>query len=92
MWRICFSPSGLCPTNRRKFNNDVVLQPDPAARGLWARFYDINTNRPIFSGRDGVIKYRLDEIELERRSNYSWIGPYATELLAKDYPAWKKRL
>jgi len=76
----------------RKPDNDTVLQPDPAARGLWARFYDINTNRPIFSGRDGVIKYRLDEIELERRSNYSWIGPYATELLAKDYPGWKKRL
>ena len=74
-----------------KADNDRFLQLDPAARGLWARFYEISTNRPIFSGRDGIIKYRLDEIELERRAGYSWIGPYALNLLEKDYPAWKKR-
>jgi PelA/Pel-15E family pectate lyase len=69
----------------------VVVQ-DPAAPPLWARFYEIGTNRPIFSGRDGVVRYSLAEIELERRVNYSWLGPYAADLLAKDYPAWKARV
>ena len=41
---------------------------------LWARFYEINTNRPIFSGRDGVIQYELAMIERERRNGYSWYG------------------
>jgi PelA/Pel-15E family pectate lyase len=70
---------------------DVVMVDDPAGRGLWARFYEIGTNRPMYSGRDGVIKYRLAEIEIERRTGYSWVGPYATALLDKEYPAWQAR-
>jgi PelA/Pel-15E family pectate lyase len=71
---------------------DRVVVPDPLAPPIWARFYEIGTNRPIFSGRDGVVRYHLTEIELERRVNYSWLGGYATDLLARDYPAWKKRV
>jgi len=71
---------------------DRVVVSDPAAPPLWARFYEIGTNRPIYSGRDSVIRYSLAEIELERRVNYSWLGPYAAELLARDYPAWKAAL
>jgi PelA/Pel-15E family pectate lyase len=71
---------------------DRVVVQDPAAPPVWARFYEIGTNRPIFSGRDGVVRYSLSEIEPERRLNYSWLGPYATDLLASDYPAWKARV
>lgn len=70
---------------------DVVLVPDPAAPPLWARFYEIGTNRPIFSGRDGVIRYDLAEIEEERRTGYTWIGPFAADVIEKRYPAWKTR-
>jgi PelA/Pel-15E family pectate lyase len=70
--------------------HDKVLVPDPAAPPLWARFYEIGTNRPIYSGRDGVIKYGLAEIELERRSGYNWIDQFAAELLNSTYPAWRK--
>ncbi len=71
---------------------DRVVVQDPAAPPIWARFYEIGTNRPIFSGRDGIVRYSLAEIEVERRVNYSWLGPYAADLLAKDYPAWKARV
>jgi PelA/Pel-15E family pectate lyase len=71
---------------------DRVVVRDPAAPPIWARFYEIGTNRPIFSGRDGIIRYSLAEIEVERRVNYSWLGPYAADLLAKDYPAWRARV
>jgi PelA/Pel-15E family pectate lyase len=71
---------------------DRVVVRDPAAPPIWARFYEIGTNRPIFSGRDGVVRYSLAEIEVERRVNYSWLGPYAADLLAKDYPAWRARV
>ena len=70
---------------------DQVVVADPAAPALWARFSDIATNRPIFSGRDGVIKNALADIEIERRTGYSWLGTYAASLLAKEYPAWVAR-
>jgi PelA/Pel-15E family pectate lyase len=58
----------------------------------WARFYEIGTNRPIFAGRDAIVRYRVEEIEQERREGYSWYGGYAATLLNRDYPAWKKRI
>ncbi len=71
---------------------DVVAVADPGAPPLWARFYEIGSNRPIYSGRDGIVRYTLAEIEPERRAGYSWLGPYATDLLAREYPAWKARV
>jgi PelA/Pel-15E family pectate lyase len=67
---------------------DRIVVEDAKAGPLWARFYEINTGRPIFSGRDGVIKYSLAEIEHERRTGYGWYTSAPAELLEKDYPAW----
>jgi PelA/Pel-15E family pectate lyase len=58
---------------------------------IWARFYEIGTNRPIFVGRDGVVKYSIAEIEQERRTGYKWYVDAAAKLIQKDYPAWKKQ-
>jgi pectate lyase len=41
---------------------DKRVVKDPAAPPLWARFYDIATNKPIFADRDGVPKSSLAEI------------------------------
>jgi PelA/Pel-15E family pectate lyase len=57
----------------------------------WARFYEIGTNRPIFAGRDGVIRYSVDQIEAERRDGYAWYGTWPRALLDKDYPRWRTR-
>lgn len=70
---------------------DRVVVNDEKAAPLWARFYDINTNRPIFCGRDGIIKSSLAEIEHERRVGYSWYSNAPAELLQKEYPAWQAR-
>lgn len=70
---------------------DRVVIADPAAAPLWARFYEIGTNRPIFCGRDGVLKGSLAEIEYERRTGYRWYVSEPAELLANDYPAWLKK-
>jgi PelA/Pel-15E family pectate lyase len=60
--------------------------------GRWARFYELTTNRPIFSGRDGVVRYKLDEIEKERQDGYAWYGSWPKTLIEKQYPAWKQHL
>lgn len=61
-------------------------------RDRWARFYEIGTDRPIFAGRDAIVRYRVEEIEEERRQGYSWYGDYAATLINRDYPAWKDRI
>ena len=68
---------------------DSVVVADPQAPPLWARFYELGTNRPIFCGRDSVVKYSLAEIEYERRNGYRWYVDRPAKLLEKDYPEWK---
>lgn len=70
---------------------DRVVVEDSSAPANWARFYEIGTNRPMYVGRDGVVKDSLAEIEHERRTSYSYLGEYANELLDKEYPAWAKK-
>jgi PelA/Pel-15E family pectate lyase len=64
---------------------------DPKAPPVWARFYEIGTNRPVFAGRDGVVRYSVNEIDDERRNGYGWYVEGPAELLEKDYPAWRKK-
>lgn len=71
---------------------DLVVEQDSNAPPLWARFYEIGTNKPIFCSRDGIPRSTLAEISYERRNGYSWLGPYADKLLTKEYPAWKERV
>lgn len=76
----------------RDDNRDRIVIDDENAGPLWARFYEIETNKPMFVGRDGKIKVKLSEIERERRVGYSYLKNYAQELLEKEYPEWKKRI
>lgn len=69
---------------------DRVVVKDKDAPPLWARFYAIGTNKPMFSGRNGVIKDALAEIEPERRNGYSWYADTPAKLLSKEYPRWKE--
>ena len=69
---------------------DLVMISDTQAPALWARFYDLKTSTPYVCDRDGIPKATLAEIGHERRNGYSWFGEYARDLLAKDYPSWKK--
>lgn len=71
--------------------DDLVAVEDPQAAPIWARFYAIDTNRPLMANRDGKKVYRLADVERERRTGYSWYGAYATGLLTRDYPDWRKK-
>jgi PelA/Pel-15E family pectate lyase len=70
---------------------DRVVVKDPEGGPIWARFYEIGSNRPIFVGRDGVVKYSVAEIEHERRTGYSWYVTEPAKLLKNDYPAWREK-
>ena len=68
---------------------DRVLVPEKNSV-VWARFYDIETNKPFFSGRDSIKKWAVADIEYERRNGYAWYGTWPQKLLDK-YPEWLKK-
>jgi PelA/Pel-15E family pectate lyase len=72
--------------------SDRVVVTDTEGGPIWARFYEMGTNRPIFVGRDGVVKYDVAQIEHERRTGYNWYVDEPLKLLQKDYPAWRKKI
>jgi PelA/Pel-15E family pectate lyase len=66
---------------------DVVVIPAEGAK-IWARFYDLESGKPFFCGRDGIKKEKLSEIENERRTGYAYYGTWPEKLLLTQYPAW----
>lgn len=73
-------------------NGGNVVVKDRNAPPIWARFYEPETMKPIFIGRDAVIRYDVSEIEAERRNGYAWYVSAPRELLEKDYPKWKSKV
>jgi PelA/Pel-15E family pectate lyase len=67
---------------------DGSVEADPNAGPLWARFYELGSDRPIFTGRDKEIQYALSEIERERRGGYNYYTTAPQKLLENDYRAW----
>ncbi|MCB9281787.1 MAG: pectate lyase [Lewinellaceae bacterium] len=68
--------------------DDRTVQPNPEAPPIWARYYEIGTNKPIFAGRDGIIRYSMAEIEQERRRGYAWYNYNGTAVFNR-YAEWK---
>lgn len=71
------------------------LVADDKAGPLWARYYEIGSDRPLFGDRDKSIHDKLEEISAERRNGYQWFNGGATRALevyaqwSKDHPAAK---
>ena len=71
--------------------DDRRVMADPDAGPLWARFYEIGSNRPIFLDRDSVVRYSFSEIGQERRTGYAYYGGWAAKLLTDEYPQWREK-
>ncbi len=69
---------------------DRVVVSDAQAPPIWARYYEIGTNRPLFCNRDGRPVYTLAEVERERRTGYAWYTYDPSEVLER-YPAWQRQ-
>lgn len=57
---------------------DRIVVRDSIAPPIWSRFYELGTERPLFSGRDGKPVYALAEVERERRTGYGWTPTHLT--------------
>ena len=67
--------------------SDRRLVPDKNAKPLWARYYDLETERPYFADCDGKRYDNYEDISHERRNGYSWINNNTQKVLDK-YPKW----
>lgn len=69
--------------NMKYIKNDPngVYFVETEGSSIWYRFYEIDTNLPIFCDRDGIAKHSITEIGEERRNGYSWSGTYPQKLL-----------
>jgi hypothetical protein len=83
----------LClETGEQKF-----LEPMPAfvawlkrsqiGSNRWARYYELETNKPIYGDRDGKIHYTLSEISAERQRGYAWEGSFGIPEAIARYEA-----
>ena len=61
--------------------DDRIVVSDTTAPPIWARFYEIGTNKAMFVDRDGSIHYQLSEISQERRAGYAWYGDWPKNLV-----------
>jgi PelA/Pel-15E family pectate lyase len=76
---------------RHKTDFDVVVVHDENAPPLWARTYEVGTDRPVFASRDGIKVYSLAEVDRERRTGSGWYGNWPRQLLERDLPEWRQR-
>ncbi len=67
---------------------------DPASTDqLWARFYDLQTQQPIFAGaQDGIVYSTFAEMAAKNKVAYDFFSTRPQELLEKELPRWKKRV
>ncbi len=69
----------------------MVTVPSDSIHRVWSRFYSLDTERPLFCGRDTIPRNRVEDIEHERRNGYAWFVTSPQRLLTK-YNKWKARL
>jgi len=75
---------------------DSAFRPTPAGRDLvhmpgapllWARYYQIGTDKPLFGDRDKTIHDNVAEISTERRNGYSWYNSTPQRVVTR-YAEW----
>ncbi|MBQ8606666.1 MAG: pectate lyase [Bacteroidaceae bacterium] len=66
---------------------DRRLVPDANAPLLWARNYDLETEKPYYGDRDGKKHDNYADISYDRRNGYTWLNTDVQGVLDK-YPKW----
>ncbi|MEP9400428.1 pectate lyase [Sphingomonas sp. VNH70] len=63
------------------------LVAKPGAGPIWARFYDLRTQQPIFGDRDKTIHDDVNDLIPERRNGYSWFSTGPGKVV-RAYAKW----
>ena len=74
--------AGVTPTPRH-------LEAVAGAGPIWARYYSLETGKPVFGDRDKTIHDTVEELSVERKNGYAWYSGGAKSAL-DAYAEWKK--
>lgn len=77
-------------TGKTWIRGDAQLIDNKDAPPMWARFYELDTNKPIFGDRDGSAHYEIGKVSQERREGYAWYTTSPNAVL-KRYATWAKK-
>ena len=61
----------------------------PGNGPIWSRYYDLDTNRPIFGDRDKTIHDNVNDLSKERRNGYGWYRDTPKRVL-EHYRRWSQ--
>lgn len=73
-------------------NDDRIVVDDSTAPPIWTRYYELQTDRPLFANRDGKKVYQLSDVSRERRTGYAWYGYWPQRIISVEYPDWLKKI
>jgi PelA/Pel-15E family pectate lyase len=71
---------------------DKIVVTDSGAPRIWTRYYELETDRPMFANCDGKKVYQLSDVSRERRTGYAWYGYWPQKIISVEYPAWLKNV
>jgi PelA/Pel-15E family pectate lyase len=90
-WLDAHRIEGLRYTKTAAGKTDYVADPS-SAEIYWARFYDIQTGKPIFAGaQDGIIYDTYGEMAAKNKVGYDYLTTKPREVIEKEAPRWRTR-
>lgn len=87
-------PDAIDWLNRSKLEPDQILESEGGeARNVWARLYEVGTNRPIYGDRASQRKtfYDLRKVSERERTSYGWQGSFGVPGAIRYYHRVKER-
>lgn len=86
-----FKAKQIHNTEMQRSDSGVRFVEKARAKPLWARFYDLEKQQPLFVDRDGRVVSSMAELSIERQNGYGWYQSNA-EAVLKAYPGWRAGL
>jgi PelA/Pel-15E family pectate lyase len=66
-----------------------MLRPKEGAAPLWARYYSVPQQKPLFGDRDKTLHDSVNDLSPERRNGYAWYSGGEQKTI-DEYAAWAK--
>ena len=86
-----FKAKQIHNTEMQRSDSGVRFVEKARAKPLWARFYDLEKQQPLFVDRDGTVVGSMAQLSIERQKGYGWYQSNA-EAVLKAYPGWRAGL
>jgi len=91
-WFETHKLTGLRKTTTAEGKTDYIDDPT-CTDVIWARFYDLQSGKPIFAGaQDGIVYPTFHEMAAKNKVAYDFFSTRPKELIEKESERWKKRI